>query len=243
MNKVVLPLTLAGTLAFGCVVLLLAQAEPSDEQPLVQAVMEGDHAEVESLLQAGESPNVTSSDGYTPLMLASAAGGGSMVEMLLKYGAYPDAQTANGVTALALAAGAIAGESSVKDTVNALLAAGANPNPNSPTSPLALAALRDHSDAVEALKDRGAIMQETEIKPVIDSTQSLTREIKQSINELVDSKTMPDRDDFLDKMEEVWESYESEIQSAGYTVTSDDREEFMSSQRNVYDNERLSRGE
>ncbi len=242
-SKARLPLVLSGILILGLIAGLVAESGTEDKSPLVEAVQQGDSQKVESLLRSGENPNVTTQDGYTLLMLASAAGGTDMVKMLLDYGAYPNTQTDNGLTAVAIAAGSVAEEESVNATVEKLLEFGADPNPfDSPMSPVAFAMLRDHASVVALLEEHGAFIKQTEVYAVLSAQQALVRSSKASIRELVEMKSMPTREDYLENASEVaWEPYRSTMQSAGYPVGELDKQEFLSGLKNVYDSEKLSR--
>lgn len=149
-----LPIALIGMMVLALTIAVIAQTETRKELPLVEAARTGDTDKVRALLVSGEIPDVRGSAGYTPLMLACAAGGSAMTELLLPYRADPNLSTENGLTALAIASGAIAPESFVQAAVGKLLDSGANPNPNSPVSPLAFAMLRSHAAAVNSAAGR-----------------------------------------------------------------------------------------
>jgi uncharacterized protein len=71
---------------------------------LFDAVMAGDAARVEALLDAGEDPNPLGERGRTPLMMAAEAGNERIVRSLLAGGAEPILTDDVGETALVIAA-------------------------------------------------------------------------------------------------------------------------------------------
>jgi ankyrin repeat protein len=71
---------------------------------LFDAVMAGDAARVEALLDAGEDPNPLGERGRTPLMMAAEAGNERIVRALLAGGAEPILTDDTGETALVIAA-------------------------------------------------------------------------------------------------------------------------------------------
>jgi len=71
---------------------------------LFDAVMAGDAARVEALLDAGEDPNPLGERGRTPLMMAAEAGNERIVRALLAGGAEPILTDNTGETALVIAA-------------------------------------------------------------------------------------------------------------------------------------------
>lgn len=71
---------------------------------LFDAVMAGDAARVEALLDAGEDPNPLGDRGRTPLMMAAEAGNERIVRALLASGAEPILTDDVGETALVIAA-------------------------------------------------------------------------------------------------------------------------------------------
>ncbi|WP_319577030.1 ankyrin repeat domain-containing protein [uncultured Desulfobacter sp.] len=77
--------------------------------PLIIAINKGDIALVESLLKAGEDPNLALYDGkqgatHTPLIRASEKGNNQIAELLLKNGANPNLSNKHGFTPLMSAA-------------------------------------------------------------------------------------------------------------------------------------------
>jgi uncharacterized protein len=71
---------------------------------LFDAVMTGNEARVQALLDAGEDPNPIGDRGRTPLMVAAEAGREKIVRMLLAAGAEPILTDDVGETALVIAA-------------------------------------------------------------------------------------------------------------------------------------------
>jgi hypothetical protein len=71
---------------------------------LFDAVMSGDAARVEAMLDAGEDPNPLGERGRTPLMVAAEAGHERIVRALLAGGAEPMLTDSMGETALVIAA-------------------------------------------------------------------------------------------------------------------------------------------
>src|ERR687896_1311853 len=81
---------------------LLEAATWKDEDYFLQAVADGDAAQVQRLLKTGKNvdPEARYSDGYTPLMVAVANGHLGVAEILLERGAKVNARNNNGETAL-----------------------------------------------------------------------------------------------------------------------------------------------
>ena len=97
---------------------------------------------------------------------------------------------------------------------------------------------------VALLHDNGAHLKVTEVEPVLSARQALVRSMKTFIQELVAPQNIPERDDYAGKAEETaWGPYQSAMQAAGYPVSDADKQESLSGLKNVYDNEKLSRGD
>jgi ankyrin repeat protein len=75
-----------------------------DEQTLFQAVIAGDNQKVAHLLDAGVSPNVKSSGGWTPLMWAVIDGRLALIQTLLDKDAAVNVKNNRGMTPLMYAA-------------------------------------------------------------------------------------------------------------------------------------------
>jgi serine/threonine-protein phosphatase 6 regulatory ankyrin repeat subunit B len=73
------------------------------EKRLIRAAEDGRLALVQSLLQAGASPNAKSEGDVTVLMWAAARGHLDVVKVLLESGAEPNARTRKGRTAIDIA--------------------------------------------------------------------------------------------------------------------------------------------
>ena len=125
------------------------RVEASD---LIDAVAEGDVADVQTLLAKGADVN-TRTRGETVLMVAAQKGYTDIVQALLAKGANVNAKMADGATALMLAA-----ESGHTEVLQALLSKGADANakPNNGFTALILAALNGHTEIVQALLAKGA---------------------------------------------------------------------------------------
>lgn len=122
--------------------------------PLALASVNGSTPMVARLLAAGADPNLPNPEGETPLMTAARTGNGGSIETLLAHGAEVDAVEAwRGQTALMWATA-----QNQVEAVNALLAAGADPNARSARgfSPVLFAAREGHVDVLEALAGAGA---------------------------------------------------------------------------------------
>lgn len=99
--------------------------ESSEEEnsPLIEAVINGDLAEVKSLLDKGEDIHTIDYNGYTPLDWAIMADHAEMVELLLKNDADPNYETDYGMTPFMTAA-----EGSHAEMITLLFESGADPN-------------------------------------------------------------------------------------------------------------------
>ena len=98
----------------------LNQLNPSGENALMIACLQGDLALVERMVERGAEIN---KPGWTPLAYAATNGHTAIVKFLLDHSAYIDAAAPNGSTPLMMAA--YFGQSS---TVQLLLQEGADPN-------------------------------------------------------------------------------------------------------------------
>lgn len=83
---------------------LLAAGCSEKEKALVTAVKDGNTAQVQSLLDQGENPNLKAKDGKTVLMLAAYQGHTDIAKLLIDKGADVNAKDSDGKTALMYAA-------------------------------------------------------------------------------------------------------------------------------------------
>jgi ankyrin repeat protein len=145
----------AKALRYICLMLLACAAPRADAAPLplVDAVKDGNHAAVESLLRQKTNVNAAEADGTTALHWAVRADDGELVRLLLRAGANVRAANRYGVTPLQLAAvnGSVG-------TATALLDAGADPNAVLPEGETILmtAARTGNPALLTLLLDRGA---------------------------------------------------------------------------------------
>jgi len=132
---------------------LLLAASPADE-PLFEAVGEGDVDKVRALLSEGADVNAAPGDGMTALHRAARAGNLAMAELLIGAGANVEARTRLG-SHRPLHVASASGRSGV---VAVLVAAGAEVNALTDTgaTPLHFAAASGSADAVAALLAGGA---------------------------------------------------------------------------------------
>lgn len=130
-----------------------ATAAGAGDVRLIQAVRNGDLAQVRQLVQRKADVNERQADGSTALHWAVNAEDARMTALLLSSGAKVDVANEYGVAPLSIAT---AGRS--VDIVEALLVAGASPNTALPTGETALmtAARTGLTGAVRALLARGA---------------------------------------------------------------------------------------
>ncbi len=127
--------------------------EAATSLPLVDAVKDGNHAGVRSLLQQKTNVNAAEADGTTALHWAVRADDQELIHLLIRAGANARAANRYGVTPLQLAA--INGNVT---TARALLEAGADPNAALPEGETILmtAARTGQPDVIKVLLDRGA---------------------------------------------------------------------------------------
>lgn len=135
---------------FGC-------AERSPQQQMIPAVMDGDIAKVEALLNDTDHVDVNwraGGDSTSALMTAADFDQAKVAVLLLQRGADPNLTTAEGWSPLLSAA--YYGHA---DMVRLLLGAGARPNTAETRygySPLTIAASKGHTEVVRLLLDAGA---------------------------------------------------------------------------------------
>ncbi len=131
-----------------------ANATVALEDQIQDAILAGDDALVEVLLEAGLDPNADLGGGATPLHRAAAADRATIVAILIDSGVDVDARADNGQTPLMIAAG-LAGP----ETIDALLDGGADPLLSNPKlegmTALHYAAWQGRPDALAALLDSG----------------------------------------------------------------------------------------
>lgn len=134
-------------------------AEAAGEIDLVEAVVLGEPNEVARRLDAGESADSRSRDGFPLLGLAAFFGHRPIVEMLLAYGADPNLAAQNAMAVRPLnSAVAVRDPEARRAIVTSLLAAGADANPRQAGgwTPLHQAAATGDEIVVSALLDAGA---------------------------------------------------------------------------------------
>jgi ankyrin repeat protein len=129
---------------------ILSAAGPSD---VADAVMRGDQATVEKLVEQHADVNAPQADGATALHWAVFRSDKAMVDLLLRAGANPKAPNRDGATPLWLAS--VNGDAAI---IAALLKAGADPNEQLPLgrTPLMVASRTGNVDAIKVLLDHGA---------------------------------------------------------------------------------------
>lgn len=122
-------------------------------EAFVEAARRGHVEAVELFLETGMDPEVTGSEGYTPLIRASAAGREEVARVLLDEGARVDGAGANGTTPLLQATW-----NGRNEVVRLLLIHGADINQRSPDglTPLMLASAAGHELTVHLLLGEGA---------------------------------------------------------------------------------------
>lgn len=131
----------------------IAVAQAEADEPLFQAIFDGDLEDVRTALKNGANPNAESIHGATPLILAVR--NPEIVKLLLAAGADPNRTSRSGSTPLAMAAATYGGLPSMK----ALLAAKSDPNKGKAAeteSPLAAATRTHHIDRLKLLLEQGA---------------------------------------------------------------------------------------
>src|SRR5665213_2021392 len=134
-----------------CLSAVILGATGSSE--VADAVMRGDQAGVEKLVEQHADVNAPQADGATALHWAVFRSDKAMVDLLLRAGANPKAANRDGSTPLWLAC--INGDAPI---VAALLKAGADANEQLPLgrTPLMIAARTGNVDAIKVLLDHGA---------------------------------------------------------------------------------------
>lgn len=128
-----------------------------ETNPLVQAAMTGDTAEVQKLLRQGADIEVRDPrSGRTALTGAAEAGKAEMVKLLLEKGAKIEARDGGGNTALYGAA-----REGQTEVVKLLLDKGANTeaSDHDGETPLIWAAYEGHAEVVKLLLDKGAAIE------------------------------------------------------------------------------------
>lgn len=127
----------------------------SDENSLLmsEAVLEGDTAKVNELLNSGVDPNIQDIDGWTPLMWAAQDNNISMINLLIESGADPNLQDYYEETALLQAV-----YQDNKEAIKVLIDAGTEPNMANSTgwTPLMAASSNGNLESAKALLELGA---------------------------------------------------------------------------------------
>ena len=142
----------------------LSAAPPSD---VADAVMRGDLAAVQKLLEQHADVNAPQADGATALHWAVFRSDKEMLDLLLRAGANAKAANREGATPLWLAS--VNGNAPI---IAALLSAGADANEHLPLgrTPLMIASRTGNVDAMKALLDHGA---EVNAKETLRGTTAL----------------------------------------------------------------------
>jgi ankyrin repeat protein len=127
--------------------------QPTGNNRLILAAMDGDSKTVERCLADGADPNTVDVTGYSAVTWAARSGNDATVEVLLRAGADPRSMTQTGLTPLAVAAG-----SGCTSTMRVLLSHGADPNyyNRRAGSPLFHSILHDEEAAAALLLHHGA---------------------------------------------------------------------------------------
>lgn len=121
---------------------------------LIEAVVEGDIEEVESLLESGIDPNIIDIEGWTPLMWATQINNLDMINLLIEYGANPDiVDYYYEETALIIAT-----NNNYVEAIKILLENGADPNliDSYGLTPLISAVSNSNSETIRTLLETGA---------------------------------------------------------------------------------------
>lgn len=135
---------------------LFCMPPPSKQEELLEAVRQGDEANINAIINLGVSPNRASASS-SPLIIAAEHGNdpektASLMKLLVEAGADPNLATSNRNTALR--AGIQAADAAA---VQALLALGADPNLSTARgSPLAAASATGDCDIISTLLEAGA---------------------------------------------------------------------------------------
>jgi ankyrin repeat protein len=139
-------------LSFVVFLAVAVSAQSDRSAPLFAAIQRGSAADVERLLKAGVSPDVTDPDGVPALMAATLFANADVVELLLTRGADPNRTGPGGATALMWAAPDV-------EKMRRLVDHGANVNARSDTDRTALLVAASYPGTVKALQlllDHGA---------------------------------------------------------------------------------------
>lgn len=140
-----------------------AQTKEQLNIALLEASSGGETGTVQSLISQGADVNARSNEGGTPLMYACAKGHAAVAQILISAGADPKARAGdqNAWPVIMLAA-----ESGTPEIISLLLEKGADPNvcDRFKDTPLMLASLRGHAQAVELLIKAGANINAQEIR-------------------------------------------------------------------------------
>ncbi len=133
--------------------LSLATLSAAGTSEVADAVMRGDQAAVQKLVEQRADVNAPQADGATALHWAVFRSDKAMVDILVRAGANPKAANRDGSTPLWLAS--INGDGPV---IEALIKAGADANEQLPLgrTPLMVAARTGNVDAIKVLLDHGA---------------------------------------------------------------------------------------
>ena len=133
------------------------RADKCSENKLLQAILQGDVAEAERLLEAGADPYTAGDEEYPPLMLAARLGNLPMVQLLLSYGVDPQ-ETAPYVWRMSVSSLYHASYSGNIEVVRELLPFFGNGKQRRRelTHALFPAVARGHMDIVQFLLDNGA---------------------------------------------------------------------------------------
>jgi len=137
----------------GIALFLAAILSAAGSSEVADAVMRGDQAGLQKLLQQHADVNAPQADGATALHWAVFQSDKAMVDLLIRAGANPKAANRDGSTPLWLAC--INGNAPI---IAALLQAGADANEQLPLgrTPLMVAARTGNVDAIKVLLDHGA---------------------------------------------------------------------------------------
>jgi ankyrin repeat protein len=151
MNRLLVGNSAGSSVVLLCLSIFIVSAAGTSE--VADAVMRGDQAAVQKLVDQHADVNVPQADGATALHWAVFRSDKAMVELLLRAGANPKAANRDGSTPLWLAS--INGDGPI---IEALIKAGADANEQLPLgrTPLMVAARTGNVDAIKVLLDHGA---------------------------------------------------------------------------------------